>query len=312
MTNSVKSLKNILILHTPVSNNSAVDEMDVLSQVELISHSLANRGVHIDIQAFGEHITGSLLKGYDFVFNLVETVNGKGELSFLIPALLESHNITFSGSGSKAMMLTTDKVLAKISMLHYGIPTPHWATDIKHLKPGSKYIVKPINEDGSVGIEGEPVRDWNKIDSIEASWFAEEYIHGREFNLSVLAGEVLPPAEMVFNNFAPDRIRILDYKSKWDENSFEYKNTTRSFEIKEKELVLITEMKRISLACWNIFGLKGYARIDFRIDENNEPFVIEINANPCISPDSGFIAASKQAGYSTIETLNKIINDSNR
>ena len=304
--------KNILILHTPVSNQSAIDELDVLSQVELIRQSIVHKNAYIHVAPFGEHITGSLLNKYDYVFNLVETVDGKGELSFLVPALLESHNINFSGSGSKAMMLTTNKVLSKILLQHYGIPTPHWATEIKDLISQIRYILKPINEDGSVGIEGDAVKYGGEIKAMNQNWFAEEYIHGREFNLSVLAGEVLPPAEMVFNNFAPDSVKILDYKAKWDENSFVYKNTFRTFDFKEKELDLVNEMKWISLACWRIFDLKGYARVDFRVDENNKPYVIEINANPCISPDSGFIAACRQAGYNDMETLNKIINDSNR
>jgi D-alanine-D-alanine ligase len=65
------------------------------------------------------------------------------------------------------------------------------------------------------------------------------------------------------------------------------------------------------MACWQLFGLKGYARVDFRTDCNDNVFVIEINANPSISPDSGFVAATKEAGYPFIEVIKRIINDLN-
>jgi len=131
----------------------------------------------------------------------------------------------------------------------------------------------------------------------------------------VLAGkdgpEVLPPAEIVFVNYAENQPRIVDFKAKWEMDSFEYENTVREFPGNTLSKKLENNLKKTALECWHLFGLKGYARIDSRIDSNENVFVIEINANPCISPDGGFVAATRQAGYSFIDVMQRIVNDVN-
>ena len=72
---------------------------------------------------------------------------------------------------------------------------------------------------------------------------------------------------------------------------------------------LLEELKALSYLCWRAFELRGYARVDFRVDENNKPYVLEVNANPCISPDAGFIAAAEHAGMSYREVIKRIISD---
>ncbi len=190
------------------------------------------------------------------------------------------------------------------------------------LVPGRKYIVKPIWEDGSLGITGESVFECKpgfeeKLRNLDDShWFIEDFIDGREFNISILAGdsgpEVLPPAEIVFKNYDEKRPRIVDFKAKWETDSFEYINTVREFPELKRTENLFKNLTDAALDCWKLFGLKGYARVDVRTDSENNVYVIEINANPCISPDSGFVAATIKAGYPFIEVLKRIIDDMNR
>jgi D-alanine-D-alanine ligase len=123
---------------------------------------------------------------------------------------------------------------------------------------------------------------------------------------------VLPPAEMCFINYPESKPKILGYKAKWKENSFEYKNTTRSFNFDAQDFRLLEDLKIIAYKCWQVFGLRGYARVDVRVGYENIPEVIEINANPCIAPDSGFIAACKKAGLSETEIIKRIIEDAER
>ena len=123
---------------------------------------------------------------------------------------------------------------------------------------------------------------------------------------------VLPPAEMCFNNYSESTPRILGYKAKWEENSFEYKNTSRSFNFEEQDLLLLEDLRVIAQKCWQIFGLRGYARVDVRVGNDHIPKVIEINANPCIAPESGFIAACKEAGLTETEVIRRIIEDAER
>jgi D-alanine-D-alanine ligase len=296
------------------------DELDVLNQAELIEKALSQLAYTSERMEFSLNILdlSNKLRHKNpwIIFNLVETVNNTGRLSFIAPAVLESAGLKFTGSGTGAIFTTTDKVICKTILRFNSIETPDWAKVPSEIKQDKIYLTKPIAEDGSVGIEDNILLQGNEVKSIPKDSFAEEYIHGREFNISLVGGKagllVLPPAEMCFNNYDESRPRILGYKAKWEENSFEYKNTTRSFNFGEQDFLLLENLKVIAQRCWKIFGLKGYARVDVRVGRDNIPKVIEINANPCIAPDSGFIAACKVAGLSETEVIKRIIEDAER
>jgi D-alanine-D-alanine ligase len=143
--------------------------------------------------------------------------------------------------------------------------------------------------------------------------FVETYIDGREFNVALLAGEsgpdVLPPAEIRFDAFPEDTLKIVDYRAKWEADSFEYQQTPRQFTFPKEDAPLLGDLRRIALQCWQLFGLRGYARVDFRVDHHQQPWVLEVNANPCLSPDAGFVAAATQAGLSVNDIVARIFDD---
>ena len=122
----------------------------------------------------------------------------------------------------------------------------------------------------------------------------------------------MPPAEIVFVNYDINKPRIVDFKAKWEMESFEYINTVREFPGKRSKYEVGERLKESALCMLEVFGLKGYARVDVRTDSNDNVFVIEINANPCISPDGGFVAATKEAGYPFTDVIQRIINDLNK
>ena len=143
--------------------------------------------------------------------------------------------------------------------------------------------------------------------------FAEVFVEGREFNLSILAGpqgpQVLPPAEIIFEGYDVAQPRIVGYRAKWDVDSDEYHHTPRSFDFKPDDQTLLAELQGLALKCWQIFGLRGYARVDFRVDDKGQPWILEINANPCLSPDAGFAAALDRAGLNFAQTVEWILAD---
>jgi D-alanine-D-alanine ligase len=195
-------------------------------------------------------------------------------------------------------------------MLQNGLPTPEWigSSSTGQLKPSARYIAKPVWEDASVGISDESVLNGDPA-SVRAflnnqtnmPYFFEEFIDGREFNISILGGrngpEVLPMAEIIFDQYPEGKPKIVGYEAKWDECSFEYHHSNRSFGVEDTDPELASKLKEICLKSWKIFNLKGYARIDFRVDQTDRPWILEINVNPCLSPDAGFFAASQKAGY---------------
>ena len=291
------------------------DELDVLAQAEAVEGALGELGYRVrrhfcslDMEPTRSAV-GHAAPG--LVFNLVESLGGKGSLIHLVPSLLESMAVPFTGSSSYALMVTTDKVRTKKILKTHRIPTPDWFLpgSVTKPDPDGAYMLKPVWEDGSAGITDSSVMKGGNArvrDFLEQTdgtgLFLETYIEGREFNLSHLAG----PGYVDYPEGKP---RILNFASKWDPGSFEYSNTIRTFELPAEDGELVRQMKAISLRCWDLFELRGYARVDFRVDALNRPLVLEVNANPCIAPDAGFVAACARGGISYRNMIERIVSD---
>jgi D-alanine-D-alanine ligase len=316
------------ILYNQPGLNALPDEMDIIEQVEYVESHLHEMKIKTYRKGitnnFMNELAGLALEKPDFVFNLAESINNKGELLYFVPAILNMYSIPYTGNPLEAMFITTSKALTHKILSGAGLSTPSafLPSQAKNLEHGKKYIVKPIWEDGSLGINADSVfiAGPGSVEKLaefnDSHWIIQEFIDGREFNISVMMGkngpEVLPPAEMTFINYSDDRPRIVDFKAKWEEGSFEYENTVRMFPGRNLDLELAGKLNELSLGCWDVFGLKGYARVDLRVDEYNNPYIIEVNANPCISPNGGFAAATHEAGYKFTDVLQWIIDDLNR
>jgi D-alanine-D-alanine ligase len=249
------------------------------------------------------------------VVNLVESIQGKGRLIHLAADLLSTLGMDYTGCPAEAIYLTSNKLTAKRLLDLYNIPTPAFCT-LETLRrgepmPRGTLIIKSVWEHASIGLDSGSQITPDSENELKAAltcrapllggWgFAERYIEGRELNISLLEmdGEllVLPPAEIRFIGFSPDKPRIVDYKAKWHTDSFEYRNTVRCFDFDNTDGPLLKRLGRLALKCWDLFGLRGYARVDFRVDSDGTPFVLEVNANPCLSPDAGFAASASATG----------------
>lgn len=320
----------ITILHQHVPADAPADERDVLDQASAIHAALAAKGHAATVLACTDDL-GNVRRKLevlrpDCVFNLVETLNNSGRLIHLAPAVWEVAGIPFTGSSADALYLTTHKLLSKERMRAAGLPVPEWVqggeTNAQHPTLNaqrstreSDWIVKSVWEHASVGLtDASILRGLTAAEAaahVPSGSFAERFIDGREFNLALLAGpggpEVLPPAEIVFEDFPADKPRIVGYSAKWDEGSFEYAHTVRRFAGADADGALLAELKRLALRGWEVFGLGGYARVDFRVDAAGTPWILEVNANPCLSPDSGFAAALEQAGIPYADAMEQIV-----
>lgn len=328
----------IAVIHNRVGADDSLDARDVLHQVEVVSEALGSLGHEVvrwscglDLEAARRELA---MTRPDLVFNLVEELAGHGRLIHLFPSLLDALRIPYTGAPAEAVFLTSNKTLAKERMQQAGLPTPAWAgpwpaagTERRPGVRAHKWIIKSVWEHASIGLDGGSVLTTDsaaalaaemrkRCDALGGVCFAEEFIDGREFNLSLLAGadgpEVLPPAEIVFSDYTPDMVRIVDYQAKWDEESFHYHHTPRTFDFGPADADLLQELTEIARRCWQAFGLAGYARVDFRVDAAGHPFILEINTNPCLSPDAGFAAALARSGISFAEAMARIVADAGR
>lgn len=315
-------------------------EQDVLVQRDFVAETLRLAG-H-DVETLGatldlEPVRRQLLKHRpDVVFNLVEALGGTDRLMPLATLLLEGLRIPFTGCGTETILRTSNKVGAKAALQAASLPTPDWFTadwgdgdaavsgvSLGAEEDAGRWIVKPIWEHASLGMDDAAVFSASSVHDVlqrvqqrtrdtGRPHFAEEFIAGREFNLSLLADvrgepQVLPPAEIDFSAFPPDKPRIVGHAAKWRTDSFEYQQTPRSFELPATDSKLVARLTSFAKECWRVFDLCGYARVDFRVDDAGQPWILEINANPCLAPDAGFAAALDRAGINPRDALLRIV-----
>jgi D-alanine-D-alanine ligase len=324
-------MKKVVILHSDVSPDAAEDELDCLEQAAAIAHALRHLHYEPILLPFGLDLNQTIIKLKVLkplaVFNIVETLASKGSLIYFAPAILDTLQIPYTGCGTQAVFQTSNKPLAKKIMRDAGIATPDWIEQdgfYVHTDNAKLYLVKSSWEHASIGLDEDSLISYTskakilkemnrRKEKLGGSCYAETYIDGREFNVALLSGKngvkMLPIAEMLFQDYTPDKLKIVDYKAKWDADSFEYNNTIRKFDFPKKENNLISSLREIALRCWDIFSLSGYARVDFRVDNNGKPWVLEINSNPCLSPDAGFAAALGQAKIKYHEAIDWIIDN---
>jgi len=325
----------IAIIHDTVSDADSPDARDVLIQTASVQEALESLGHEVKEMSCGFNLDELRRNLQDFktelAFNLVESIEGQGRLIHLVPFCLDAWGIPHTGATAEAMLTTSNKVMAKKCMKAAGLPTAPWIGPYpERIRPADRdtknkslWIIKSVWEHASLGVHEKGLVNVNTEElwpllkthakELKGDCFAEKFIDGREFNLSVLGGpngpEVLPAAEIIFEGFAPGKPKIVCYKAKWIEDSFEYQNTPREFAFNPEDAPLIQTMSDLARRCWEEFALAGYARVDFRVDKSGRPQILEINANPCISPDGGFAAAVKMAGLTYAQGIDRIIHD---
>ena len=332
----------VAIAHNALSPDARADESDVLVQVREVRNALGELGHASEAFAVDLNLQTCLTQiaawKPDVVFNLIESLAGSDQLVSLAVALVESLGLPLTGSSAEALWLTNHKVWTKQKLQSRGLPTPEWLeadssspntfrTANFEIQAEDSFIVKPIGEHASLGMEESSVmrpRDFDELvtftrqrsEKLGRTCFAERFIAGREFNVSLLADsaqcQVLPMAEIDFSAFPPEKPRIVDYKAKWETESFEFRHTPRIFLDNWAEPELADRLANLACDCWRVFQLGGYVRVDFRVDDSGEPWILEINTNPCLSPDAGYAAALRQAGIALPQAIQRILADALR
>ena len=313
--------KFVPVVHSAVPDRP--DEQDTLDTANAIAVALRRSGYAAEIVDIGADFAPLIqlaTRRPHVVFNLVEAVGGDGSLAHLPVRLMERLGMRYTGANAGACELTSSKVRTKAVLAGHGIPTPLWWTRGGDMPGELQVIVKSDSEHASLGIDANSVVDGhgagreiaNREQRFGGHFFAEEYIEGREFNAALIEEDgaplVLPIPEILCDDLPAGRPRIVDYEAKWDPESHAYNNTPRCFGVEDREPVLAADLARLALACWHAVGLSGYARVDFRVDSVGRPTVLEINTNPCLAQDAGFVATAAAAGISYDDLIMRIVN----
>jgi len=300
-----------------------VAEAEVRDQVEAVQDALEK--LDLEYQGFPlkddvESLVRALkLYKPDVVINLCEGAFGDSQLEMNVPSILELLGIPYTGSPPLALGLCQNKGLTKDVLKAKGIPTPNYQilSSFEDWKGGIDYplFVKPLKEDASLGITKESfVRDdielKKRVEYINKCYkqpvLVEKYIDGRELNVAVLGNTkpgVLPISEIVFE--FPDEPKIVDYSAKWFRESDEYKKTKPVCPAKLKPSIR-DKVEWAALQAYFALYCRDYARVDIRL-KGNVPYVLEVNPNPDVSLEAGFVRSLKAAGISFKEFVKEII-----
>jgi len=323
----------VIVMREEVAADASPDALDTVAQADAVRDSLILSGWRVSELLLGSDPTrlerelGAARPVA--VFNLVESHLGLSSLACIGPAVCRKARTPFTGCDEAALALAGDKAATRRLLVAAGLPAPRGVSldEVRQgLFPGvGTYIVKSRFEDASLGLGPDCVVNvtsshdllsrMSKLSGqLGGDCVAESFVSGREFNLALLAGlegvMALPLAEMVFDP-GYQGPAIVDYAAKWDEQSPAFASSWRSFEFAIDEATQ-AHMVAIGRRCWDLFGLAGYARIDFRVDESGRPYVIDVNPNPCIAGDAGFTAAAARAGLDHQTVVEMLVGDALR
>ncbi len=281
-------------------------------------HTPSIQGVHGDL---GKLIRGLKRRKPDLVFHILEMFGNRTRGDIEVAGLLDLMEIPYTGGGPAELSLRMDKGLAKKALAFDKILYPDFAVFAKDdFETGGNLrmpmFVKPLTADASIGIGKESlVHDalalMKRVDFIHKkigdAALAEEYIEGREFYVGVLGNrepQAFPPIEMDFGGLPDGAPRILDNKAKWAVNSVEYKGT-RSV-LAQIPDDLRARLQQVSLDAFRALKVRDYGRVDLRLAETGEIYVIEVNANCYLEKSGEFATAAAAAGLDYPALINRI------
>ena len=298
------------------------------ANIQNVNDALTSLGHEVIRVVADETIFQKLLElkeSTDIVFNLAE--EGYKQDIHTEPhmaALLEMLGFKFTGSNYLCLANCLDKARAKQLFVVNGLSTPKFIIFNKEINADVKIngltfplIVKPGKSDGSVGIRRNSVvedveslvlRVNEVIQTYEQPALVEEFIDGREINVGIFGNKrltVLPMSEIIFN-LKPEERNFLPYEAKWLTRTKYYKGTTPQCPA-EIEPGLKAEIEELARKAYILMGVRGYGRVDFRIDANNKPYILEVNPNPDISSDAGLSRMIAAHGITYKELIEKIV-----
>lgn len=319
----------ILVVFNVIEQVERGEEDDLFAEQEIV---LVEQHIEQALQAHG-HTTVAVpirddlwgpLTRYDphewLIFNLCESIRNKTYLEPYIISVFEHLGFRYTGSNRRTLALCLNKARAKEILQAHGIPTaPYqvftpYTIDCRIQFP---LIVKPVSEDASIGITlNSVVHDERGLrrqvryiwDKYHEPALCEEFIDGREFNVTVLGNDpprVLPLSEINFRHIANPFARIVSFRAKWVPTSEEYLKTPPTCPARISETLRL-KIEDVARRAYMAMGLRDYGRVDIRV-KNGTPYVLEVNPNADLSPDAGIARAARVAGMSYADLADEIV-----
>jgi D-alanine-D-alanine ligase len=316
----------IVLLHT----KDAVDGEDdpVLGQIEKALASGGHESRRVMVDSTVEPLVRDLMRDRpDLVINMAEAFAGKSALESNIAGLLNLLDLRYTGSSPAGLLVAGDKTLSKKVLSFHGIKTPEFATVYRGMVDWAgdiqfPLIVKPQQEDASLGITQKSivhdVRELlEKIAEIQGEYqspaLAEQFIEGREYYVGVLGNQnarALPVIELDFSKYPADRPRIASWEAKWgdegDGKGAEFEGTESVFP-EDLPDELRDRMQKAAVDAFHALRLRDYARIDMRVTDSGDIYIIEVNPNCYLEAKSEFARAAERDGMTYDALIGQIV-----
>lgn len=266
--------------------------------------------------------TGLTRRKPDLVFHLINDFSGVESGLIATAALLDALKLPYTGGGPGELFIRGNKSLAKKILAYEKLKCPDFAVFYRDadLETGGNLrmplIVKPHERDGSIGIGANAlVRSVTELmervlaihREVDDAALVEEYIEGREFFVGVLGNRdpvAFAPIEMDFSGLPEGAPRVLGYEAKWEEGSAEFKGTRAVLADLPDELR--ARLQKVALDACRALLVRDYARVDLRLTDTHDIYVIEVNANCDLGKTSEFAAGAAAAGIDYVTLINRI------
>ena len=296
-------------------------EWDVVTTLKKRGHEVTVIGVHDDLTPIRQSIESFKP---DIVFNMMEAFADIGVFDQNIVSYLELLHVPYTGCNPRGLTLSRDKALSRKLLAYHRIPAPFFTVVPLNRKPvlpkKLRYplIVKSLTYESSIGIsQASVVASEEQLtkrvkyihDAIMTPAIVEQFIDGRELYVGVIGNHrlrVFPVWEMSFAKMPENSWRIATERVKW---SVKYQKR-HGIDTAEAQLPepVAAKMQHLAKRTYRALELSGYARIDFRMDGSNNPYVIEANANPQLAEDEDFAQSAKRAKVPYPKLLDDIMN----
>ena len=315
----------VVLLYNLDSSWEADDVREAEQYVTTMADALTHHGHPVELAPVRNDVAAPLQR-FDprerIVFNWCEGIDGVPRSFDRIPPVLEELGFAYTGATARTLAVTQNKAATKTILDRQHIPTPAWRT----FRAPSEVegwnifptIVKPSAEHCSFGItDGAVVSNIDElrervntiIQTYGGEALVEDFIEGREFNVSIWGNGTLKPMplyEIDFSDIPDPRQQLVDYDAKWTKGSFSYEHTpSRCPALVDDELA--ERIRSVAMAAYRALHLRDYGRIDMRV-RNGQPYVLDVNSNCDITIDGGFAKTAAVAGYDYGAMASRIVN----
>ena len=284
-------------------------------------HQVSTLAVHGDVKKL---IAGLARRKPDLVFNLLEMFGDDLGGNIPVCGLLDLLGWKYTGCGPGDFYLGQDKALAKKLLAFEDILYPKFAvfSKDKDFETGGNLrlplFVKPLRADASLGIDAKRslVSDMTGLlervrmihEEIEDSALAEEFVVGREFYVGVLGNEspvALPVVEMDFSGLPEGALHIADFDAKWEEGTAQYRGTKSI--LADLPDQVRAQLQEVAVRAYRALDIHDYGRIDMRLTDAGEVFVLEANANCYLERGSEYARAAEAHGIEYPALIARIV-----